>query len=113
MNRHFNQLAILIDSILHYINMNLEDVENYEGNLISDIGTHLKAFVWLWNYLRLSFAGTKMHLLKDHVLNQMRRWKAIGSFNEEFMEADHVVGNRETRMYASLRSDLWKAQAVS
>ena len=74
MNRHFNQVAILIDSILHYVNMNLEDVENYEGNLISDTGTHLKAFVWLWNYLHLSFAGTKMHLLKDHLLNQMCRW---------------------------------------
>ena len=113
MNRHFKQLAILTDCILHDINMDFDDVENYEGNLISDVETHLKEFVWLWNYLRLSFAGSKIHLVKDHCLEQTRKWKGIGSFNEEFMEADHVVGNREMRTYASLRSDVRKAQAIS
>ena len=93
--------------------MDFEDVQRYEGNLILTIETHLKAFVWLWNFLQLFFAGTKMHLIKDHLFDQMRRWQAIGSFNEEFMEADHVVGNWEVRKYASVRLESWKAQAVS
>ena len=44
MNRNFKQLAILSDCIFHFINMDFEDVQKYEGNLILTIDTHLKAF---------------------------------------------------------------------
>ena len=50
MDKNFNQLAILSDCIFHFINMDFEDVQKYEGNLILTIKTHLKAFVWLWNF---------------------------------------------------------------
>ena len=55
---------------------------------------YYKAFIWMW-YHRLSMVGAKFHLVKDHLLDQMVQWEAMGPFCEEFGEADHVEGNRE------------------
>ena len=100
MNRHFKQLPILTDCILIYMNMDFETVNQYDGNVVSEIETCLKACFWLWNYLHMSFAGVKIHLVKDHLIQQFEKWKGIGSFNKEFIEADHVLGNQEFRTYA-------------
>ena len=113
MNRNFNKLTILTDCDLHCVNVDYDAVNTCKGNLILNAETHLKAFVWMWNFLRLSFAGSKIHLAKDHTSQQMRKWKGIGSFNKEFMEADHVTGNKEARRFSSLRSENRKARAVS
>ena len=40
-------------------------------------------------------AGAKFHLIKDHMIHQLKEWQAIGPFNEEFGESDHVDGNRD------------------
>ena len=53
----------------------------------------------MWNYLRLSMAGAKFHLVKDHLISQMEIWGAIGPFNEEFGETGHVVGKSKFRQF--------------
>ena len=94
--------------------INFDEVDKYgSSEFISDSKKCVETFVWMWNYLRLSLVGAKFHLVKDHLVQQLECWKAIGPFNEEFMEADHVVGNCEYRYFASLRNDDKKAIAIS
>ena len=67
----------------------------------------------MWNYLRLSMAGAKFHLVKDHLISQMEIWGAIGPFNKEFGEADHVVGNSEFRQFGCMQSTARRECAIS
>ena len=112
-NRHFKQLAIIMDKLFHYINMTHEQVDAYEGNFSSDIDEHIQTFVWLWNYLRLSLQQPKFHTIKDHLVDSFRQWHAIGPYNEEFTESDHVRGNAETRNFGALRDAQSREEAVS
>jgi hypothetical protein len=112
-NKKYKQLAILTDAVLHYIYMDLDDVETYEGNFAHDYNAYLVAFVWLWNYVRLSMLAPKFHALKDHSEAQFVLWQAIGSFNEEFGEADHSLGNLEHRRFCSVRDQGRRAQLIS
>ena len=113
MNKRFKQLAYLIDMLLHYMNLDYNEVESYDGNLINDIKTYQEAFLWLWNYLRLSMVGAKFHLTKDHFIEQLNSSGSIGAFSEEFGEADHVTGNREFRNFGNLKSVARREMAVS
>ena len=63
--------------------------------------------------LRLSLLQPKFHTVKDHFVDSFRRWHAIGPFNEEFTESDHVRGNAETRNFGALRDAQSREAAVS
>ena len=43
----------------------------------------------------VTLVGSKFHLVKDHFISQLDLYGAIGSFNEDIGESDHVDGNRE------------------
>ena len=57
--------------------------------------------------------GAKFHLIKDHFLQQLDQWGAIGPFNEEFGKSDHVAGNREIRKFGCMRSAARREAAIS
>ena len=98
-NRHFKQLAIIMDQLIQYINMSHKQIDAYDGNFIEDVSKHIDTFVWFWNYLRLSLAAPKFHIVKDHLSDFFHQWHAIGPYNEEFTESDHVKGNTEARIF--------------
>ena len=112
-NARFRQLAHILDLILHYMYMDYEDIQHYRGNFRNDVKKNLRIFLWLWNYLRLSMIGAKFHLVKDHFINQLDLWGAIGPFNEEFGESDHVDGNREFRKFGCMKSAARRETAIS
>ena len=90
--------------IQQYINFDHEEVDKHEENFIEDFDKHIKVHVWFWNYLKLSLVAPKFHIVKDHLVDFFLLWHAIGPYNEEFTESDHVWGNAEMlRMYGGLR----------
>ena len=70
-------------------------------------------YVWFWNYLRLSLVAPKFHIVKDHLVDFFELWHAIGPYNEEFTESDHVKGNAEVRMYGGLRDIQSREESIS
>ena len=69
--------------------------------------------MWFWNYLRLSLVAPKFHIVKDHLVDFFELWHAIGPYNEEFTESDHVKGNAEVRMYGGLRDIQSREESIS
>ena len=112
-NRHFRQLAIIMDQLIQYINYDHEQIDKHEGNFIQDLDEHIKVYVWFWNYLRLSLVAPKFHIVKDHLVDFFELWHAIGPYNEEFTESDHVKGNAEVRMYGGLRDIQSREESIS
>jgi hypothetical protein len=103
-----------MDQLIQYMNMSHKQVDDYEGNFIDDVSRHVDIFVWFWNYLRLSLVAPKFHLVKDHLTTEFfERWHAIGPFNEEFTESDHVKGNAETRTFGGMRDPQRREESVS
>jgi len=49
-----------------------------------------------WRQARLSLRDPKYHSL-SHFVDQLLRNKGLGSFNEQFVEVAHKVGNRDLR----------------
>ena len=113
-NRHFKQLAIIMDKLLHYINMTHKQVDAYDGDdFLSELEEHVHTFVWLWNYLRLSLLQPKFHMVKDHLVDAFWLWHAIGLYNEEFTESNHVKGNAESQIFGALRDTQSQEEVVS
>ena len=58
----------------------------------------IKAVLKMWRFLRLSMDGPKIHALEDHLMTQIKKYKGIGDFVEDFVEQSHQQGLRdETR----------------
>ena len=106
MNRIFKELAILLERLMHFMMLDHDKVDEYRCNagatFQDEVEDHVRVLVWFWNHLRLSMAAAKFHLVKDHLQDTFKHWHAIGPYNEEFAEADHVKGNREKRTIAAL-----------
>ena len=76
--------------------MSHKQVDTYNGNYI-DI------FLWFWNYLWFLLDAPKFHVVKDHLTDFFQMWYAIGLYNENFTESDHVKGNAEAQIFGGLR----------
>ena len=105
-NGKFKRLAYLLDNLLHYVYMDHSAVKLYGDNLREDISACKDAFIWMWHYLRISMVGAKYHLIKDHLIKQLDHWGAIGPYNEEFGESDHVDGNKELKKLGTCEAQL-------
>ena len=57
--------------------------------------------------------GAKYHLCKDHLIEQLDYWGAIGPYNEEFGDSNHVDGNKEMRKFGNMRSAAQREAAIS
>ena len=49
----------------------------------------------MWRHLWLSMRGPKIHGMEDHLIEQMKQYKGIGDFTEDFVEQSHQVGVRD------------------
>ena len=99
---------------MHFMTLDHEEVKEYGNDFHSDLERHIEVFVWMWNHLRISMAGAKFHLVKDHLVDCFKKWGSIGEYNEEFIEADHVKGNSEVRTFAALsRNPQRREDAIS
>lgn len=112
-NRKFKQLAILLEGLMHFIMLDEKEVATYGNNFITQVNSHVEVLTWFWNHLRLSLSAPKFHAIKDHLVQQFEQWGAIGLFNEEFAEADHVDGNSEIRCYGALKNTQKREEAIS
>ncbi len=43
----------------------------------------------------MSMLGPKIHGLEDHLLDQVKRFKGIGDFAEDFVEQSHQFGEKD------------------
>ena len=109
-NHYFNQFAIIMDKLFHYVNLPHEQVDAEEGdNFIADLDECVKTFIWLWNYFCLSLLKQKFHTMKDHLVDFFWQLHAISPYNEDFTESDHVKGNAETHIFGALQdAQSWK-----
>ena len=57
--------------------------------------------------------GAEFHLVKDYFVNQLDLWDAIGPYNKEFGESDHVDGNWDFRKFGNMRSVACREAAIS
>ena len=115
-NRRFKQLAILMERLLFFMNMDDDKVDAYGTGIesyIRDVSHHVEIFKWFWSYLRLSLVGAKFHGVKDHLIEMLQLWHSLQPFNEEFGEGDHVSGNFEKRQFGNLRDQQKKETAIS
>ena len=113
-NKKFRELAILMERLMHFIMLDHDEVKAYGDNLHDDLERHIEIYVWMWNHLRISMAAAKFHLVKDHLVDCLKKWGSLGQYNEEFIEADHVRGNSEIRTYAALlRTPQRREDAIS
>jgi hypothetical protein len=114
-NKKFKQLAILLEGLMHFIMLDETEIRSYDGrdDFIPRVHSHVEVLTWFWNHLRLSLVAPKFHAIKDHLVQQFEQWGAIGPFNEEFAEADHVDGNSEIRSYGALRDTQRREEAIS
>ena len=55
----------------------------------------IKTLMQMWRGLRLSMLGPKIHGLEDHLLDQVKRYKGIGDFAEDFVEQSHQFGVKD------------------
>ena len=103
-----------MDQLIQYINYGHNKIETHEGNFIQDVDKkHIQTYVWLWNYLRLSMVAPKFHAVKDHLVDFFQLWKAIGPYNEEFTESDHVRGNAEVMMFGGVSNIQSREESIS
>ena len=47
-NGQFQQLASLLDLLFHFLNMDIDEVNAYNGNFKEDVSTNLDKLLWLW-----------------------------------------------------------------
>ena len=62
-----------------------------------------RAVMRKWRDLRLSMKLPKIHMLEDHLVKQVQRWKGIGCFTEDFIEQGHQFGKAEESRTRNMR----------
>jgi len=65
-----------------------------------------------WRQVKLSVRGPKYHSL-SHFAEHMKRDKGLGSFNEQFMEVAHKVGNVDLRCVGPIKDQQQRALSIS
>ena len=65
-----------------------------------------------WRQARLSVKGPKYHSL-SHFVDQLLRNKGLGSFNEQFVEVAHKVGNSDLRRVGAIKDEQKIAISIS
>jgi len=64
---------------------------------------YVSAIMVKWRDLGLSMDMLKIHGLEDHLVPQMRLFKGIGCFIEDFIEQAHQFGMKEEKRTANMR----------
>jgi len=64
---------------------------------------YVSAVMVKWRDLGLSMDMLKIHGLEDHLVPQMRLFKGIGCFIEDFIEQAHQFGMKEEKRTANMR----------
>ena len=64
---------------------------------------YVRAVMVKWRDLLLTTKMLKIHGIEDHLVKQMRKFKGIGCFIEDFIEQAHQFGMREECRTANMR----------
>jgi hypothetical protein len=63
--------------------------------------------------LDLSTTTPKPHAIEDHLCDQLKRFKGIGDFTEDFVEQSHQEGIRDEQRLCTLKDKNHAASTVS
>ena len=88
----YSHLGSLLDGVFSIARMPCGTVTLEDERLLERM---IKAVMQMWRGLRLSMLGPKIHGLEDHLLDQVKRYKGIGDFAEDFVEQSHQFGVKD------------------
>ena len=88
----YSHLGSLLDGVFSFARMPCGTVTLEDERLLERM---IKAVMQMWRGLRLSMLGPKIHGLEDHLLDQVKRYKGIGDFAEDFVEQSHQFGVKD------------------
>ena len=105
----FEQLVLLLDG---FFAIHMTTRSDYTPQTEDLAKKYAVAIQKRWRQVRLSVRGPKYHSL-SHFAEHMKRDKGLGSFNEQFMEVAHKVGNVDLRRVGLIKDQQKRALSIS
>ena len=90
--QHYTRLGVLLDGMFSLARTETGKADN---NVCSLCERYVTAVMTCLRNLRLSCRAPKIHAIEDHLIDQMRMFKGIGCFGEDFIEQSHQFGLKE------------------
>ena len=79
----YTHLGFLLDGVFSLARTRCGELTDANLNLCKRM---VAAVMIMWRNLRLSMRGPKIHGMEDHLIEQMKQYKGIGNFTEDFVE---------------------------
>ena len=100
MTRRYVELCTLLDGLFSIARTPTGEATE---EILQLAQRYVTAVMVKWRDLRLSMRLPKVHGLEDHLVQQMRRFKGIGCFIEDFIEQAHQFGMKDEARTRNMR----------
>ena len=102
----FRDILLLCDSLYSACHRPYGSMSNAD---LTDAKETIQILSALWRLVKLSVT-VKAHIIDNHLMEFLKRFRGLGQYDEEFMERGHQDGMRNERRSANVKSYAGKSK---